>query len=312
MEILRIEYKMSTSKLSRPFSPCPKCEVCYDIPAEFSERVTPLINEILTTKLALDPIAMKGGTSPREASTGSFVFVDTAISKPAAPRPQKLEIGGGIHGGYKPDVELKAPLSIGVTSKIPTFPKGIGQGFGQRGLVKGGPSYEKKFETYLNDIVLPALEIIQSALLCPEPNNSGEIENINSNYYGGSSMKKRKKTLKVMRGGMTCKSCKRCAYKDTTQIIKDALNKCIKIINTIILTNGNQISYIGDTDSNKNIRDKIKIDMTNAMKVIQEKSPCPVANNSGESENSNWGGGKRSTRKLAMKKRRKSLRRRRF
>jgi hypothetical protein len=160
--------------------------------------------------------------------------------------------------------------------------------------------------------VLPALEQIQSALLCPEPNNSGESENINSNYYGGSSMKKRKKTLKVMRGGMTCKSCIRCAYKDTTQIIKDALNKCIKIINTIILTNGNQISYIGDTDSNKNIRDKIKIDMTNAMKVIQEKSPCPVANNSGESENSTWGGSKRSTRKLAMKKRRKSLRRRRF
>ena len=307
---------MSTSKLSRPNRPrprCPKCEVCYDIPAEFSERVTPLINEILTTKLALDPIAMKGGTSPREASTGSFVFVDTAISKPAAPRPQKLEIGGGIDGGQTPDVELKVPLSIGVTSKIPTFPRGPGQ----RGLVKGlvgimPPSYEKKFETYLNDIVLPALEQIQSALLCPEPNNSGESENINSNYYGGSSMKKRKKTLKVMRGGMTCTICKRCAYKDTTQIIKDALNKCIKIINTIILTNGNQISYIGDTDSNKNIRDKIKIDMTNAMKVIQEKSPCPVANNSGESENSYWGGSKRSTRKLAMKKRRKSLRRRRF
>jgi hypothetical protein len=58
---------MSTSKLSRPNRPrswCPKCEVCYDIPKEFSERVTPLINEILTTKLALDPIAMKGGTSP--------------------------------------------------------------------------------------------------------------------------------------------------------------------------------------------------------------------------------------------------------
>jgi hypothetical protein len=42
------------------------------------------------------------------------------------------------------------------------------------------PSYQEKFGTYLNDIVLPALEKIQSALLCPEPNNSGEIENINS------------------------------------------------------------------------------------------------------------------------------------
>jgi hypothetical protein len=166
--------------------------------------------------------------------------------------------------------------------------------------------------TGLNEIVLPALEQIQSALLCPEPNNSGEIENINSNYYGESSMKKRKKTLKVMRGGLKCSVCRYCQYKDTPQVIKDALNKCIKIINTIILTNGNQITYIGDTDSSESIRDKITIDMTNAMKVIQEKSPCPVANNSGESENSTWGGGKRSTRKLSMKKRRKSLRYRRF
>ena len=159
--------------------------------------------------------------------------------------------------------------------------------------------------------MLPALEQIQSALLCPEPNNSGEIENINSNYYGGSSMKKRKKTLKVMRGGLSCKRCIACVYSNTPQVIKDALNKCIKIINTIILTNGNQIPYIGDTDSNAKINDKIK-NMTNAMKVIQEKSPCPVANNSGENENSYWGGGKRSTRKLSMKKRRKSLRYRRF
>ena len=224
------------------FSRCPKCEVCYDIPAEFSKHITPIINDILTTKLALDPI-MKGGSKP-------------SIRK------------------------------------------------------KGEPSYEKKFETYLNDIVLPALEKIQSALLCPEPNNSGEIENINSNYYGGSSMKKRKKTLKVMRGGMKCKSCKTCVYRNThPQVIKDALNKCIKIINTIILTNGNQITYI-DTNSSESIRDKITIDMTNAMKVIQEMSPCPVANNSSESENSTWGGGKRSTRKLAMKKRKKSLRHR--
>jgi len=215
-----MEGVLFTRKLVKPYSPpqCPKCEAyeCYDIPAEFSKHITPIINDILTTKLALDPI----------------------------------------------------------------------------------------------NIVLPALEKIQSALLCPEPNNSGEIENINSNYYGGSSMKKRKKTLKVMRGGLKCKSCFAC--RNTPQVIKDALNKCIKIINTIILTNGNQITYIGDTDSNKSIRDKITIDMTNAMKVIQEKSPCPVANNSGESENSTWGGGKRSTRKLDMKKRRKSLRRRRF
>ena len=236
---------MSTSKLSPAISPgpqCPKCQVCYThIPTAFSKNITPIINDILTTKLALDPI-MKGGSRP-------------SIRK------------------------------------------------------KGEPSYEKKFETYLNDIVLPALEIIQSALLCPEPNNSGEIENINSNYYGGSSMKKRKKTLKVMRGGMKCKGCIACVYSYTPQVIKDALNKCIKIINTIILTNGNQITYIGDTDS-ESIRDKITIDMTNAMKVIQEKSPCPVANNSGESENSTWGGGKRSNRKLDMKKRRKSLRHR--
>lgn len=292
---------MSTPKPGRPIRPpirprpqCPTCKVCYDIPAAFSKDITPIINDILTKKLALDPIgdtlikplypiAMKGGTSPWEASTGSFVFVDTAISKPAAARPRKLEIGGGMGVGVK-----------GFLGK------------------KFTPSYEKKFETYLNEIVLPALEQIQSALLCPEANNSGEIENINSNYYGGSSMKKRKKTLKVMRGGWTCSVCKTCNYKDTTpQEIKDALNKCIKIINTIILTNGNQIPYIGDTDSNKTIS-KIIVDMTNAMKVIQEKSPCPVANNYGESENSYWGGSKRSTRKLAMKKRRKSLRRRRF
>jgi hypothetical protein len=230
---------------NRPPPQCPKCEVCYThIPKAFSEHITPIINDILTTKLALDPIAMKGGSKPSKRK-------------------------------------------------------------------KGEPSYEKKFETYLNDIVLPALEQIQSALLCPEPNNSGESENINSNYYGGSSMKKRKKTLKVMRAGMQCKSCIACVHSNIPQVIKDALNKCIKIINTIILTNGNQITYIGD-DSNESIRDKITIDMTNAMKVIQEKSPCPVANNSGESENSTWGGGKRSTRKLDMKKRRKSLRRRRF
>ena len=77
-----------------------------------------------------------------------------------------------------------------------------------------------------------------------------------------------------------------------------------------------------NTINPKNIRDSILLtkisendkikDMTNAMKVIQEKSPCPVANNYGENENSYWGGGKRSTRKLSMKKRRKSLRYRRF
>lgn len=247
---------MSTPKSGRPpvlpRPRCPKCEVCYDIPAEFSKHITPIINDILTTKLALDPIAMKGEKKP-------FVTVK----------------GLPVNKSF---------------SKTP---------------------YEKEFETYLNEIVLPALEQIQSALLCPESSNSGEIENINSNYYGGSSMKKRKKTLKVMRGGMKCSFCRYCQYKDTPQVIKDALNKCIKIINTIILTNGNQIPYIGDTDSNAKINDKIK-DMTNAMKVIQGKSPCPVANNSGESENSYWGGSKRSTRKLAMKKRRKSLLRRRF
>ena len=232
---------MSTRKPGRPYSPpqCRKCPVCYsDIPTAFSKHITPIINDILTTKLALDPI-MKGGSRP-------------SIRK------------------------------------------------------KGEPSYEKKFETYLNDIVLPALEKIQSALLCPEPNNSGEIENINSNYYGGSSMKKRKKTLKVMRGGLSCKSCIACVYSNTPQVIKDALNKCIKIINTIIPTNGNQITYIGDTDS-ESIRDKITIDMTNAMKVIQERPPCEQ-----ESDYEMWnrGGGKRSTRKLAMKKRKKSLRHR--
>ena len=52
--------------------------------------------------------------------------------------------------------------------------------------------------------------------------------------------------------------------------------------------------------------------LAKSMVQIQNKLPCPVANNSGESENSYWGGSKRSTRKLAMKKRRKSLRRRRF
>ena len=213
-----------TSRTSR--SECPKCEVCYDIPAEFSKHITPIINDILTTKLALDPID---------------------------------------------------PMMRGGSKQSPRFP-GSPAGVGIRKSKFTRPSYQEEFGTYLNDIVLPALEKIQSALLCPEPNNSGEIENINSNYYGGSSMKKRKKTLKVMRGGLRCQSCIRCS--NTPQVIKDALNKCIKIINTIILTNGNQITYIGDTDSNKSIRDKITIDMTNAMKVIQEKSPCPVANNS--------------------------------
>ena len=58
---------MSTPKLGRPIRPrpqCPKCEVCYDIPAEFSKHITPIINDILTTKLALDPIAMKGEKKP--------------------------------------------------------------------------------------------------------------------------------------------------------------------------------------------------------------------------------------------------------
>jgi len=281
------------------YSKCPKCEVCYDIPAEFSKHITPIINDILTTKLALDPIdpMMRGGSKRSYWRRLEYDPEELVTARNHALMHDPAKLGLHCYGRERKD-ELVGGLS---TKPIP-------------GRKKVQPShYQEKFGTYLNDIVLPALEKIQSALLCPEPNNSGEIENINSNYYGGSSMKKRKKTLKVMRGGMKCKSCTACVYRNThPQVIKDALNKCIKIINTIILTNGNQITYIGDTDSNKSIRDKITIDMTNAMKVIQEKSPCPVANNSGESENSYWGGGKRSTRKLAMKKRRKSLRRRRF
>ena len=51
--------------------------------------------------------------------------------------------------------------------------------------------------------------------------------------------------------------------------------------------------------------------LAKSMVQIQNKLPCSTSNNLDE-ENTFWGGSKRSTRKLAMKKRRKSLRRRRF
>jgi len=123
------------------------------------------------------------------------------------------------------------------------------------------------------------------------------------------------RTLASQKFYVNCK-CKTC-IKDVNftnmqimfnSIINPLLNDILKDDGVMIV----DIPLVSMLQDNTAIMvDHIK-SLAKSMVQIQNKLPCPVANNSGESENSYWGGSKRSTRKLAMKKRRKSLRRRRF
>jgi len=100
-----------------------------------------------------------------------------------------------------------------------------------------------------------------------------------------------------------CPKCKVCydIPKEFSERVTPLINE---IINKIIT--GEKIPLLRSS-KNENIIKHIETYMAKAMKIIQERPPCEQ-----ESDYEMWnhGGGKRSTRKLAMKKRKKSLRHR--
>ena len=235
----------------RPGAPDPEnpCKICLDrIAPKFNNSITPIINDILTTRMGVDPIAMGEG-----------------------------------------ELEKYNILSADYDNIAPRL------------IVKDA----KMFISFLNLKVLSALKNIQKEQLCDYNN---EVE-----YYGGGKRSTKRNSLKKRRpmmGGMTrwCHYCKEESIVLGEEIVRKnivkALNKCIEIINKILT--GEKIPLLRSS-KNENIIKHIETYRAKAMKIIQERPPCEQ-----ESDYEMWnrGGGKRSTRKLAMKKRKKSLRHR--
>jgi hypothetical protein len=225
------------------------CKICLDrIAPKFNNSITPIINDILTTRMGVDPIAMGEG-----------------------------------------ELEKYNILSADYDNIAPRL------------IVKDA----KMFISFLNLKVLSALKNIQKEQLCDYNN---EVE-----YYGGGKRSTKRNSLKKRRpmmGGMTrwCHQCKEETIVLGEEIVRKnivkALNKCIEIINKILT--GEKIPLLRSS-KNENIIKHIETYMAKAMKIIQERPPCEQ-----ESDYEMWnrGGGKRSTRKLAMKKRKKYLRHR--